>query len=366
MSRLPSESPRVLLLSHRDVHPAISRCMTYEFEDLVREVDSADLASVNPTPWPRPLLRLEGMLPTAFARFAPSRPAPARRYDLLYLSLHTPSDLARVQPLGRWLGLAERSACNIDEVWLHDLAYRTGDLAMLRRFDCVFTACRGAVEALERLLGRPCHYLPPSVDALRFVPTGLERVIDVYFMGRRRPEMHAALMAATRRKGFFYHFDTVRNPLVNSYLEHRMRLAELVQRTRYFIVDIANADRVEQSGAQPEIGTRFFEGIAGGAVLLGFAPDTDAFRSLFGWQDAVIPIEPAEAAVTALLDELDADPDRTDRIRLTNVSKALRLHDGVHRWEQILRAVGLEPLPALAARKELLELRAKEVETCRA
>jgi glycosyltransferase involved in cell wall biosynthesis len=356
----------VLLLSHRNVHPAVSRCMTYEFEDLIGEVDAADLASVNPAPWPRSLLRLERLLPAAFARFAPSAPVPARRYDLLYLSLHTPSDLARVQPIGRWLGLAERSACNIDEVWLHDLAVRTGDLAMLRRFDCVFTACRGAVEELERLLGRPCHYLPPSADSLRFAPAGLERLIDVYFMGRRRPELQAALSVATRRKGYFYHFDTVCNPLVTTYLEHRLRLAELVQRTRYFIVDVANADRVEQSGAQPEIGTRFFEGAAGGAVMLGIAPDTDAFRSLFGWQDAVIPVEPDEAALTALFDELDADPERVEGIRRRNASQALRRHDGVYRWEQILRAVGLEPLPALGDRKERLERRAKEVETCRA
>lgn len=340
--------------------------MTYEFEDLVCEVDVAEIASVNPAPWSRRVLRLERTLPTAFARFAPSAPVPSRHYDLLYLSLHTPSDLARVQPLGRWLGLAERRACNIDEVWLHDLGHRTGDLAMLRRFDCIFTACSGAVNELERLLGRPCHYLPPSADTLRFAPVGLERVIDVYFMGRRRPELHAALKAATRHKGFFYHFDTVRNPLVNSYLEHRQRLAELVQRTRYFIVDIANADRVEQSGAQPEVGTRFFEGAAGGAVMLGFAPDTEAFRSLFGWQDAVIPVEPNEAAVIELLDALDVDPERTEAIRRINVSKALRHHDGVYRWEQILRAVDLEPLPALADRKEVLERRAKEVETCRA
>jgi hypothetical protein len=42
----------------------------------------------------------------------------------------------------------------------------------------------------------------------------------------------------------------------------------------------------------------------------------------------------------------------------------VRRHDGAYRWEQILRAVGLDPLPALAARKERLEARAKEVETC--
>ena len=339
--------------------------MTYEFEDIIGEVDAADFVSVNATPWPRRLLRLEGMLPTAFARLAPHARAPARRYDLLYLSLHTPSDLARVQPLGHWLGLAERSACNIDEIWRHDLARRAGDLAMLRRFDCVFTGYRGAVEELERLLGRPCHYLPPSADTLRFAPTGLERVIDIYFMGRRRQDLHAALEAVARRKRYFYHFDTVHdNPRVYGYREHRERLAELVQRTRYFIVDVAHSDDVAESGAQQEVGLRFFEGVAGGAVLLGNAPDTDTFRSLFGWPDAVIPVAANEAAIAALLDELDADVERTERIRRINVSQALRRHDGAYRWEQILRAVGLDPLPALAARKERLEARAKEVETC--
>lgn len=340
--------------------------MTYEFEDIIREVDAADLVSVGAKPWPRPLLRLEGMLPIPFAQLAPHARAPERRYDLLYLSLHTPSDLARVQPLGYWLGLADRSACNIDEIWRDEVARRTVDLAMLRRFDYVFTGYQGAIEELGRLLGRPCHYLPPSADALRFAPAGLERVIDIYFMGRRRPDLHAALEAAARRKGYFYHFDTVRNPLVNSYREHRERLADLVQRTRYFIVDVAYSDNVAESDVQPEVGLRFFEGISGGAVLLGNAPDTDTFRSLFGWPDSVVPVASSEAAVSALLDELDADTERTERIRRTNVSQALRRHDGVYRWEQILGTVGLEPLPALADRKERLERRAKEVETCRA
>jgi len=41
----------------------------------------------------------------------------------------------------------------------------------------------------------------------------------------------------------------------------------------------------------------------------------------------------------------------------------MRRHDGVYRWERILRAVGLEPLPALSARKQQLDRLASEIES---
>ncbi len=42
--------------------------------------------------------------------------------------------------------------------------------------------------------------------------------------------------------------------------------------------------------------------------------------------------------------------------------QVLRRHDSVYRWEQILRAAGLEPLPQLQERKRMLERRAAEIE----
>jgi len=38
-----STEPRILLLSQRGMAPVISRCCSYEFEDVIRAVDSVDL-----------------------------------------------------------------------------------------------------------------------------------------------------------------------------------------------------------------------------------------------------------------------------------------------------------------------------------
>jgi hypothetical protein len=43
-----------------------------------------------------------------------------------------------------------------------------------------------------------------------------------------------------------------------------------------------------------------------------------------------------------LIKDLDADPERQDRIRRTGVVQALTRHDWVYRWEAVLKAVGLE------------------------
>ena len=142
-----------------------------------------------------------------------------------------------------------------------------------------------------------------------------ERVIDFHFMGRRRPELHAALSAFARESGRFYLFDSVQfSPRVADAAEHRRRLADLVQRSRAFVVDVANADALDKTGGQVEFGPRYVEGAAGGAVLVGRAPATAAFAAQFGWPDAVLPLDENPATIRALVRALDEDPARCERI----------------------------------------------------
>jgi len=358
------ERGRTLLLSHRHVQPMVSKCMTFEFEELVSEVDAVETVPIPAKPWSRLATKVERKAPWLFAGARPL-PLPAGAgYDLLYLSLHSTSELAQLQPMSRILSMAERTACNIDEVWRSELEMRSGELEMLRRFDFVFTPCEGSVDALSRALGKRCHYLPHSIDTLRFFPYAdrRPRTIDVYFMGRRRDELHRVLYDATRSTNRLYLFDTAVVGEAYGYPEHRDHLAELAQQTKYFVVDIAKANRPDQSGDQPELALRYYEGAAAGAVLMGVAPATEGFARLFGWENAVIPIPATASAMASLLDELDANPTATAAIRRANVVNSLRRHDGVYRWEQILRTVGMEPLPGLDARKQRLEELAKGVE----
>lgn len=355
---------RTLLLSQRNVQPVVSKCMTFEFEEIVSEVDAVEFAPIPAQPWSRLATKIERTAPWIFAGANPLPLTPGPRPELLYVSLHSTSELAQLQPMSRILGLAERTACNIDEIWRSELAMRSGELEMLRRFDFVFTPCEGSVDALSKALGKPCHFLPHSIDTLRFFPYAERRprAIDVYFMGRRRDALHRVLYDATRGTNRLYLFDTAVVGEAYGYPEHRVHLAELAQQTKYFVVDIAKANRPDQSGSQPELALRYYEGAAAGAVLIGVAPATEGFARLFGWENAVVPIPATASAMASLLDELDANPTATAAIRRANVVNLLRRHDGVYRWEQILRTVGLDPLPGLDARKQRLEELAKGVE----
>ena len=347
-------SPRALILSDREVAPTISRCGTYEFEDVAASVDAVDVLPLGEHAG-RLARRIEKLLPAAFR--TPARFARAEPYDLLFVSVHSLPELARLHPLGRILSLARHTVINVDEVWSDELFEHAGDLALLRRFERVFTPCAGGVDALANAIGRPCAYLAPSVDALRFAPRSppSRRTIDIHLMGRRRPELHRALRETAEKTERFYLFDTVQlNPRVSSYAEHRQRLADLIQRTRYFVVDVANSDRPEKTGGQEEFGPRYMEGAAGGAILVGRAPRTKTFEAQF-WPDAVCPLEADSAAIARVLAEFEAQPEKVERMRRRNVAHVLRRHDASLRWEQILRACGLEPLPALAARKQQLE-----------
>lgn len=359
-----SAPARTLVATYRNALPMVSRCATFEFEDVIAEVEAADRVDVNRKPWSRRLTRLETLAPPLFKMLSPARLPSHQTYDLFFASVHAAADLCRMQPLGSFLASARTTACNVDEIWAHDIGRRTAELAQLRRFDILFTACLGGVEALQRATGRPCYYLPPSVDTLRFCPFPADhaRVVDVYLMGRHRRELHQALRQATAATGRIYLFDTALWTTVYDEVEHRLQLAAIAKRTKYFVVDIAKADLPGDTGPQQEIGIRYFEGAAAGAVLIGVVPRSVAFGKLFGWPDSVVPMEASPEGVAAVLAELDADPTRVARIGRENALQSLRLHDGAYRWEQVLRAAGLEPLQALEARKQRLEERAKSIE----
>lgn len=107
------------------------------------------------------------------------------------------------------------------------------------------------------------------------------------------------------------------------------------------------------TGGQQALGVRYFEGAAGGAVMIGIPPDCEEYYDAFDWDDAVIPVPYSPADFETTLSELDSQPQRLARVSKNVVSCLLR-HDWVYRWEQILNSVDIEPTPALAARKATL------------
>ncbi len=365
---------RVLLVSQRLIAPVTWRCLLFNFEDVIASMDAVDIvapakadASSRPRSGHRPawLDRLPlGSRPAA-PRLAPKLP---RRYPLLFVSLQGLQDLRRLGPLSDWLAAADVSVCYIEEMWRSEVREHRRELDLLRHFDVTLLSCHGSVDAVAAATGRPCRYLPPGIDMLTFCPypDPPARVIDIYAMGRRSAEMHRALRRVAARRRFFYLYDTLSEAGVHDPADHRRHLAELIKRSRYFLAMPAKFDVPGRTFTQDEVGFRFFEGAAGGAVLLGAAPDTPMFDQLFGWTDAVVPCTSDDIA--GVIDTLESDPERVERIRRSNIINSLRRHDCADRWSDVLDAAGLPAPPGVEARRRrLAELIASiEPDTARA
>ena len=373
---------RVLCVSNRDMLPVVSRSGLYEFEDLVGAIDSVDLIAPQDTPDPtgaggpsghairtlhrlgakifrRLSVSLEGMVRIAIPRRPPADIS--RDYEILFVSNQSPKDLYNVGPCAMWCSRARVSVCYIDEIYPSDVPGLSGLLDVLRRFDHIMVSIRDTVEPLALATGRPCHFLAPSVDALEFCPypAAPKRVIDFYAMGKRPAETHKALLRMAERGDWYYMYDTLTNCPVTSNAEHRRRLAEMLKRTRFFLATAVRHYNPERTGGNRELGLRYFEGAAAGAVLIGDAPDNESFNENFGWQDSVIPLAFNSADIADVIDSLTADPGRIERIRRANTVNSLRRHDHVYRWGQILSIAGLEETRTMQdRRRELGELAA--------
>ncbi|WP_235624154.1 glycosyltransferase family 1 protein [Mycolicibacterium goodii] len=376
---------RVLCLSHRDIAPVISRCGMYEFEDVVGAIDAVDIVAPADAPDPA---EADGSVHSAVRTFARLGVKAGRRmqvklegatgrggrrrrpadiggdYELLFVSAQSPLDIYNLGSMQMWRTTARTSICYVDELYARDIP-RMGDLLkILRRFDHLFVSVRATVEPLERATGRPCHFLAPSTDALKFCPYPVEpeRVIDFYAMGGSPPETHKALLRIAAASDWYYMYDVVTNCRVRSHEQHRSRLAELIKRSRFFLVTPVRWHDSERTGGEQEMGLRYFEGAAGGAVLIGVAPATASFTEYLGWEDSVIPLPLNSGDIAHVIAELEADPGRLDRISKTNVVNSLRRNDHVYRWAQILATAGLEETEAMADRRRQLEDRAASIE----
>lgn len=129
----------------------------------------------------------------------------------------------------------------------------------------------------------------------------------------------------------------------------------MAKRSKYFLVSPGKMNLPEETGGQVEIGYRYFEGIASGAVMLGQAADCEAFRELFPWPDAVVELRPDGSDTLRVIAQLQADPARVAAIGRRNTADALLRHDWIYRWKAIFQHCGIEPSPGMIAREQHLQ-----------
>ena len=350
----------------------VAYCAQYEFEDVVGEVTGADRVEVDGAATLEfsrrtyKLLRRGTRSPKLARSLAPAPPIVRLEhdYELFFPVFNHTHELYALRTLPDWRAHCRVAACFITEAWAHLLPGYL--LELLAEFDHVFVGTRHCVEEIARLTGRPCSYLPQAADVLRFSPWPNQppRDIDVCNIGRRSSITHEALISLAAARRIFYYFDTFaggsgrdnkqRTFRVADPRQHRLLLASLLQRSRYFLANRSRVNEPEHTGGHEEIAGRFYEGAAAGAVMLGEPPNTEQFRSQFGWPDAVIRMPFDCPDVERVLTELDADPVRLARIRHENARQAALQHDWIQRLETVFTTLGLDPTQAMTERRRRL------------
>lgn len=356
---IPLQEPRILIFSQRNNSAILPfRCAHFEFEDVVSQVDSVDLIAPQFDPSSRrhsiakqlayhtPFVLNPGIQQTRIEK----------TYDLFFMICGNPADLLRLSALGNWRAKCRAAVCVIDELWVTQMDAYSKFLRMLEQFDIVMLYYSQSVEPLNKRIGSRCIYLPPAVDAIQFspYPSTPDRVVDVYSIGRRSEITHRTLLKMSERNGLLYMYDSTSADRVLQTSDHRNLYASLLKRSRYFIVNPGLIDRPDIRGSQIEIGYRYFDAAAAGSIMLGERPKNAEFERLFDWPDSMVDLPYDSTNIDEIVSSLDREPEKQRNMRQCNARQALLRHDWVYRWESILKAANIAPLPKIKARKDRL------------
>lgn len=370
-----SASPRICMATWRDFTKNANQCGLYEAQDVLVDMDDVDLIYLDRDMalggWFKeslkfPLYYKHFLDPYVLRKLMFPNPRLKRvqlskNYDVFVAVCNAYWDLFLIGTIERWRERCKTSVCWIEEIWAAGIPENKYLSHFLKQFDYVFTGCRGSVSALSKATNKTCYWLPGGIDALRFspFPNPPARVIDVYSIGRRYEGVHREILKmAERGEFFFYLHDSLANVATTEVYDHRQHrelFASIAKRSRYFMVAPPKMDFLDETRGQVEVGGRYFEGAAAGAVMIGEAPDCEAYKELFGWPEVVTKIEPDGSDVMAVLSNLDSNPERITAISRRNTKETLLRHDWVYRWNEMFRVAGLEPSPRAAAREQRLK-----------
>src|SRR5262245_29252389 len=357
---------RICMPTVRSISRQTFQCGLYEAQDVLAETNDVDLIDLQPgwgfrfrERWQRRLL-FRGVSPMSSLNPGLQKVRLTQDYDLFIAVCQNFWDLLYINAIDGWKERCRISVCWLDEIWAAEIPTCPDLLRVLEKFDHIFINSQSSVGPLSRFLNRQCHPLPTGIDTIRFspFPNPPARSIDVYSIGRRWEGAHQVLLRAVSERGLFYVYDSYRamatmEPI--DWKQHRDLFANIAKRSKFFVVSAAKMNLPEQTMGQVEIGYRYFEGAAAGAVMIGQTADCGAFRELCPWRDAVIEIQPDGSDTLDVLADLEANPARVSAISRRNAVESLLRHDWVHRWKRMFQLLGIEPSPRMTAREQHLK-----------
>jgi hypothetical protein len=360
-----SRKARICMPTSRDFTRMAFQCGRYEAQDVLVDADDVDLIHLKARPgfrfresWQRRLLWRDITQRLAYVNPGLEPVRLTQDYEVFIVVCQTYWDLLYVNAIQNWKDRCRTSIIWIDELWASLVPQYKYWIQSLKRFDHIVLGMQGTVAKLSDAIGRPCHYLPGAVDALRFTPLPVppKRVVDVYSIGRRWEGIHQVLLKKSATDQIFYIHETLQGgeSQVSDPQQHRRMFANVAKRSRYFMVAPGKVNVPEETQGQVEVGFRYFEGCAAGTVMLGQAPRCEPFQQMFDWPDAVIELNTSGADLESTLESLEADPERLAEISRRNSVEALLRHDWIYRWKKLLEIAGVAPAAATIAREKRL------------
>src|SRR5262249_48364631 len=151
---------------------ALFRCPHYEFEDIICEIDSAELLApkVDPSSM-RSSFATRLTYHTSVMLNPGIRTISAKgHYDILFTICGYAQDLVMFNAVSNLRDICRTSVCLLDELWLNDMVKHHHFLRILAKFDVVMLYYSQSVKPLSEVIGRRCVYLPPGVDTILFCP----------------------------------------------------------------------------------------------------------------------------------------------------------------------------------------------------
>jgi hypothetical protein len=355
----------VLLLSQRRIAKLVAYSVVYEFEDALaavtnaQRIDATDFSNLEFSRRAYKLARLTLGSPKLARRLAPyprNKVILDRDYDLFFPVFSHTYELYSLATIPNWRERCRMAACFVSEVWSDHMPKYL--IEHLSAFDHIFIGHAHSVQDVARATGRPCTYLPPAIDVLRFAPVSLDQPRPIYVcnIGRRSTVTHQALLELAERQQSFYYYDTVvatgvdRTFRVDNPSEHRGMLATILKHSCYYIANRGHINDPGLTAGRDEISSRFYEGAAAGNVMIGEAPRIEEFEQQFDWPDAVIHVPFDSPDIGRILADLNRDPERLQEARRRNTREAALRHDWLHRIQVVFNVLGLAPTQAMQAR----------------
>jgi len=358
---------RVLMPTWRRFSAPAFRGGLFEAQDVFAEIDEIDLLCIEARPdwqsrekWLRKFLWRDVSRQLIYVNPGLQPVTLRQDYELLVVLCQQWYELLYLNAVQGWRNRCRTAICWLDEVYTADLPGSRYWLKALNQFDHILVPYKRTAEALQKLLDRPCHCIPRAVDTLRFspFPSFPNRVIDVLSVGKRLPKIHAALLDLAKEDGLFYVHDTFTeggNLLMQDVAQHRAMFANMVKRSSCFIVAPGKVLDFHETQGQMEVGMRYYEGAAAGAVLLGQAPEGDTFHALFDWPQAVVSVRTDGSDIAETIRELQAQPRLLQEVSARNVFHTTARHDWLYRWQSMLELAGLSQSQRFNARRVRLQ-----------